>query len=141
MIIMAVDYGDARTGIAVCDKMEFLASPVTVIEEWNAQKCLEKVAAAARETRAEEIIVGFPKNMDGSVGGRAEKCAAFAEELGKLTEITVKLWDERRTTITAHQMMNETNTRGKKRKAVIDAVAATVILESYLAFRKNTAQN
>lgn len=135
---MSVDFGDARTGIAVCGKSEMIASPVTVINEKNFNLCLEKTAALAKEQRAEQIIVGYPKNMNGTIGERAEKCALFAQELEKLTGVTVKLWDERNTTVSAHNALNVTNTRGKKRKAVVDAVAATIILESYLDFRRNT---
>ena len=138
MKIMAVDFGDSRTGLAVCDKSEFLASPAGVIEEKDFEKCIEKVAAAARENAAEEIVVGYPKNMNNTIGERAQKCALFAEKLAELVDVPVKLWDERSTTVSAHYYLNQTNTRGKKRKAVVDAVAATIILESYLGFRKNT---
>ena len=138
MKIMAVDFGDSRTGLAVCDKSEFLASPAGVIEEKDFEKCIEKVAAAAKENAAEEIVVGYPKNMNNTIGERAQKCALFAEKLAELVDVHVKLWDERSTTVSAHYYLNQTNTRGKKRKAVVDAVAATIILESYLGFRKNT---
>lgn len=138
MKIMAVDFGDSRTGLAVCDKSEFLASPAGVIEEKDFEKCIEKVAAAAKENAAEEIVVGYPKNMNNTIGERAQKCALFAEKLAELVHVPVKLWDERSTTVSAHYYLNQTNTRGKKRKAVVDAVAATIILESYLGFRKNT---
>lgn len=137
MIIMSVDFGDARTGIAVCGKSEMMASPVCVIAEKDFDKCIEKTAACAKEQRAEMIVVGYPKNMNGTVGERAEKCSLFADKLGELTGCPVKLWDERCTTVSAHQYLNTTNTRGKKRKAVVDAVAAVIILESYLGFRKN----
>jgi len=138
MKIMAVDFGDSRTGLAVCDKSEFLASPAGVIEEKNFERCIEKVAAAAKEHGAEEVVVGHPKNMNGTIGERAQKCELFAEKLSELVEVPVKLWDERSTTVSAHYYLNQTNTRGKKRKAVVDAVAATIILESYLGFRKNS---
>lgn len=137
MRIMSVDYGDSRTGIAVCDKDEMLASPLTVITEYNFDRCAEKVAELAKKEKAELIVVGHPKNMDGTEGERAEKCAVFAEKVSELSGISAELWDERRTTVTAHNYLNETNVRGKKRKAVVDAVAATIILETYLAFRKN----
>ena len=139
MKIMSVDFGDSRTGIACCDKSEMLASPVCVIEEKDFNTCIQKTAALASEHKAEEIVVGFPKNMNGTIGERAEKCQLFSEELAKLVNCPVKLWDERCTTVSAHNYLNVTNTRGKKRKAVVDAVAATIILESYLDFRKNTA--
>ena len=137
MRIMSVDYGDSRTGIAVCDKDEMLASPLTVITEYNFDRCAEKVAELAKKEKAELIVVGHPKNMDGTEGERAEKCADFAGKVSELSGISTQLWDERRTTVTAHNYLNETNVRGKKRKAVVDAVAATIILETYLAFRKN----
>ena len=137
MKIMAVDFGDARTGLAVCDKMEVLASPAGVIREYNPAKTLQRVADAAREYGAQSIVVGHPLNMNGTAGERAQKCADFAKALSELVEVPVRLWDERSTTVTAHQYLNDTDTRGKKRKAVVDAVAATVILESYLNFRKN----
>ena len=140
MRIMSVDYGDSRTGIAVCDKGEILASPLTVITEYNFERCAEKVAELAKKEKAELIVVGHPKNMDGSEGERAEKCAEFARLVGELSGLPAELWDERRTTVTAHNYLNETNVRGKKRKAVVDAVAATIILESYLAYRKNKAE-
>ena len=138
MIIMSVDFGDSRTGIAVCGKSEMIASPVTVINEKDFDKCIEKTAALAKEQRAEEIVVGHPKNMNGTVGERAEKCQLFAEKLEALTGIPVKLWDERCTTVSAQNYLNTTNTRGNKRKAVVDAVAAVIILESYLGFRRNS---
>ncbi len=138
MIIMSADFGDARTGIAVCGKSEMIASPVCVISERDFKKCIEKTAQLAAELRAEEIVVGYPKNMNGTIGERAEKCQLFSEELAKLTNCPVRLWDERCTTVSAHNYLNVTNTRGKKRKAVVDAVAAVIILESYLEFRRNS---
>ena len=141
MIIMSVDLGDARTGIAVCGKSELIASPVTVIAEKDFEECIKKTAALAKEQRAQEVVVGLPKNMDGTVGARAEKCQLFAEKLAELNDCSVKLWDERNTTVSAHNALNVTNTRGKKRKAVVDAVAATIILESYLEFRRNTGES
>ena len=138
MIIMSVDFGDSRTGIAVCGKSEMIASPVTVINEKDFNKCIEKTAEIAKELKAEEIVVGYPKNMNGTIGERCEKCQLFAEEREKIVDRPVKLWDERCTTVSAHNYLNDTNTRGKKRKAVVDAVAAVIILESYLGFRKNS---
>ncbi len=137
MKIMAVDFGDSRTGLAVCDRTEFLASPIGVIHEKNFRLVLEKVAVAAVEYDVGQIIVGHPKNMNGTVGERAKKCEEFAEKLSSMVSVPVRLWDERQTTMTAIGYMNETNTRGKKRKETIDAVAATIILENYLEFRKN----
>lgn len=132
MIIMSVDLGKARTGIAVCDKTEFLASPYKVIFEKSPQKLPEKVAEAAKETKAELIVVGLPKNMDGTEGESARNARAFAQKLTEITEIETVMQDERGTTITAHNFLNNTNTRGKKRKNVVDEVAATIILQDYL---------
>ena len=140
MRILAVDYGDARTGIAISDNSEFLASPVCTITEYRADRLAQKVADIAKEQGAGEIVVGLPINMNGTKGERAEKCEAFAEMLRGLVDVEVKMWDERSTTVTAHQYLNETNVRGKKRKAVVDTVAATIILESYLAFRKKSGR-
>lgn len=137
MKILSVDYGDARTGLAICDKGELLASPVEVIHEWNKDKLLVAVAQKAKELGAEEIVVGNPLNMNGSAGPRSELCHEFAEKLRTQTEIPVRMWDERSTTVTATHYLNVTDTRGKKRKNVVDAVAATIILESYLSYRKN----
>ena len=137
MKILAVDYGDTRTGLAMCDRTEFLASPLGVIHEYNFDRCVQQVAYAVEEYQIGKVVVGHPKNMDGSEGDRAKKCELFAEKLRALVSVPVVLWDERRTTVTAHQYLNETNTRGKKRKDVVDEVAATIILESYLSWRKN----
>ncbi|MCQ2417956.1 MAG: Holliday junction resolvase RuvX [Oscillospiraceae bacterium] len=137
MIIFGVDFGDTRTGWAVCDAYEMMASPAGVLTERSFQRCVEQTAEAAKKARAELIVVGHPKNMNGSNGPRAEKCEAFAHQLEECSGIPVQLWDERCTTVSAHQILNVTDTRGKKRKAVVDAVAATIILESYLAYRKN----
>ena len=138
MKIMAVDFGDSRTGIACCDKSEMLASPVCVINERDFEECIKKTARTAVENKADIIVVGYPKNMNNTLGDRAEKCQLFAEKLKELTGKPVELWDERNTTVSAHNYLNVTNTRGKKRKAVVDAVAATIILESYMGYRKNS---
>ncbi len=137
MIIMSVDLGKARTGIAVCDKTEFLASPYMVIFEKSPQKLLQKTAQCAEDTNAELIVVGLPKNMDGSEGESAQNARAFAEQLRKITGIETVMQDERGTTITAHNYLNTTNTRGKKRKNVVDEVAAVIILQNYLDKRRS----
>ena len=137
MRIMAVDYGESRTGIAICDPTEFLASPVCIIKEKNTLKAIEKIVEKAKELKAEQIVVGHPLNMDGTRGERAEKCTCVKEEVEKLSGIEAVLWDERATTKTALGMLSDSGTFGKKRKEVLDAVAATVILENYLAWRKN----
>ncbi|MGN0696424.1 MAG: Holliday junction resolvase RuvX [Oscillospiraceae bacterium] len=137
MKIMGVDFGDSRTGLAICDKSEFLASPLTVIHEYSFDRCLEKTAEYVKSEKAELIVVGFPKNMNNTIGERAEKCTLFGQRLEEMTGVEVVMWDERCTTVSAHQYLNETNVRGKKRKNVVDAVAAVIILESYLGYRKN----
>ncbi len=137
MKIMSVDFGDARTGIAMCDKTEFLASPITVIHEKRFEHAIAKTAEQAINNRAEAVIVGLPLNMNGSEGPRAELCREFAEKLKEQISVPVRMWDERQTTVSAAGFLNETDTRGKKRKAVIDAVAAVIILDSYLQWRKN----
>ena len=129
---MSVDLGKARTGLAVSDKTEFLASPYKVIFEKSPNKLPEKVAEAAAEAGAELIVVGLPKNMDGTEGESAQNTRAFAQRLSELTGVKTVMQDERGTTITAHNYLNDTNTRGKKRKETVDAVAATIILQNYL---------
>lgn len=140
MKIMAVDYGAARTGLAVCDRTEFLASPIGVIKEKDYRTLINKVAYTAKQYEVSEIVVGLPKNMDGSLGEKARKCEDFAEKLRVIVEIPVTLWDERQTTMQANTYLNEINVTGQRRKDIIDEVAATIILESYLAFRRNTAK-
>lgn len=132
MIIMAVDLGKARTGIAVCDKTQFLASPVCVIEERNREKLAARVAETASKEKAELIVIGLPKNMDGTEGESALNARAFADELAELVSVPIHMQDERCTTIIAHRYLNDVNVRGKKRKKNVDAVAAVVILQSYL---------
>ena len=124
MKIMSVDFGDARTGIAMCDKTEFLASPITVIHEKRFEHAIEKTADEAIKNKAEAVIVGLPLNMNGSEGPRAELCREFAAKLSEKISVPVRMWDERQTTVSAAGFLNETDTRGKKRTAVIDAVAA-----------------
>lgn len=136
MIIMSVDLGDARTGVAISDQSETFAFPKGVIFEYNKDKLLDKLSEKARELKAELLVVGFPKNMDGSVGFKAQECEALANKLKDMTGLPLVLWDERCTTISAHTALNFTDTRGKKRKNVVDAVAAVIILEDYLKYRK-----
>lgn len=137
MIIISVDYGDKRTGIAICDKLEMLASPVCVITEWNQEVLAKKIVEIANEKKAEQIVVGLPKNMDGSMGFRSEACQALGTLIQSLTEVPVVYWDERLTTVSAHRILSENNVRGKKRKNVVDAVAADIILQDYIDSRKN----
>src|SRR5699024_7156224 len=108
------------TGLAACDRLEMLAAPLGVIQERRADRLLEQVANAVREFEIERVVIGHPVNMDGSAGDRAQKAEAFADQLRAKTGIEVVLWDERSTTVSAHQILNETDTRGKRRKAVVD---------------------
>ncbi len=133
MVILSVDYGDVRTGIAVCDKMEILASPVTVITQSYEPKLIAEIEKIISQYKPELIVVGLPKNMDGSSGERAEKCKKFADALSEKTGIRTLMVDERLTTVSAHKALNVTNVRGNKRKEIVDAVSAVMILESYLA--------
>lgn len=137
MIILSVDYGRVRTGIAVCDKSEIIASPVTVIKEIRQEVLAEKIADIAKQKHAELIVMGLPRNMDGSEGESAENVRAFSEILKEKTSLEIVLRDERCTTVTAYEYLNITDTRGKKRKTVVDSVAATIILEDFLNFRRN----
>lgn len=137
MIIMSADLGKARTGIAVSDPGESFAFPKTVITEYNEERLIKRICECASLYGAGLIVVGYPKNMDGTAGSRAEECAAAADQIEKLCGIRTVLWDERCTTISAHTALNYTDTRGKKRKAVVDAVAAVIILEDYLRYKSN----
>ncbi|MBQ6120024.1 MAG: Holliday junction resolvase RuvX [Clostridia bacterium] len=140
MVILSVDYGDVRTGVAVCDKNELLASPVGVIAERRAERLAEKIGSLAARYGAEQIALGLPKNMDGTEGFRAQACREFAALLESETGLPVALRDERLTTVSAHHYLNATDTRGKKRRETVDAVAAVIILEDYLAYRKNAGR-
>ena len=132
MVIILVDYGDVRTGVAACDKLQLLASPVTVIKQKDPELLSEEIKKICLEKKAEKIVLGLPKNMDGSEGFRAEACKEFAKLLSEKTGLSVDFQDERLTTVSAHNILNATDTRGKKRKAVVDAVSAVLILEDYL---------
>lgn len=132
MIIMSVDYGDVRTGVAVCDKMQILASPVCVITEKDKVKLVEKLTEIAKERKAERICVGLPQNMDGSYGFRSDACRELGKMLEESTGLTVAFQNERLTTVSAHNILNTVDVRGKKRKEVVDAVSAVLILEDYM---------
>ena len=140
MILLGVDLGKARTGLALCDEGEILASPLCVITEHNRDRLAEKIADAAKEHQARKLIVGLPKNMDGSEGESAQNAREMGALLAERTGLPVEFFDERGTTVTAHGYLNETNVRGKKRKAVVDAVAATVILQSYIDGNRSRKQ-
>ncbi len=138
MLIMSVDLGKARTGIALSDNSESFAFPKKVITEYNTEKLIDKIIDSAKEYCAELIVVGNPKNMDGSEGWRSAECQEIANKIREKSDLDTILWDERCTTVSAHTALNYTNTKGKKRKDVVDAVAAVIILEDYLTYRKNT---
>ena len=135
MRIMGVDYGDARTGIAISDLLCSIVGTTYVIHSRNREKTLEEIARLVKENDVGEIAVGLPKNMDGTEGARAELCRELAQLLEEKTGLPVKLWDERRTTVEAHNILSQHNYHGKKRKDTVDAVAASLILEGYLGFR------
>jgi putative Holliday junction resolvase len=132
MIIMSVDYGDVRTGIAICDKMQIIASPVCVITEKDRERLIDKINEIAIERKAERICVGVPQNMDGSYGFRSDACRELGKLLEEKTGLTVAFQNERLTTVSAHNILNAVDVRGKKRKAVVDAVSAVLILEDYM---------
>ena len=136
MKIMAIDYGDARTGIAISDPLGMMAGFTTVIHAYTPEKTAAGVKELIAQHRVEELVMGYPKNMDGSEGPRAALYRDFAALLEQETGLKPVLWDERRTTVDAHRILSQNNVRGKKRKETVDAVAASLILEAYLAFRK-----
>ena len=137
MKIMAIDYGDAHTGIAISDLTCTLAGFSTVINARRQEQVVAAVEGLIAEHGVTELVLGYPKNMDGSLGPRAEKAEAMAELLKAATSLPVVLWDERRTTIDAHQILFNSGKNAKKRKKTVDAVAASLILEGYLTYRKN----
>lgn len=137
MKIMAIDYGDARTGIAISDSMGFLTGYTTVIQSRKNDIVIAEIARLVKERDVTEIVMGFPKNMDGSEGPRADLYRTFAEQVEQEVGMAVRLWDERRTTIEAHAILHESGKRMKSHKKNVDAVAASLILEGYLTFRRN----
>jgi len=134
--IMAIDYGDAHTGLAVSDATGLLAGYVEVVHSRRTGEVLAAVERLAAEYSVDEIVLGYPKNMDGSLWPRAEKAEAFAQELRGKVSLPVVLWDERRTTIDAHNILISAGKNGKKRKKIVDGVAAALILEGYLTYKK-----
>lgn len=130
--IMGIDYGDARTGIAISDLLCSIVGTTTVIHSRRNEKTLEEIKRLVAEHDVGSIVMGLPKNMNGTEGPRAELCREFAALVAEATGLEVILWDERRTTVEAHNILNEHNYHGKKRKNTVDAVAASLILEGYL---------
>lgn len=137
MRVMGIDYGDARTGIAISDLLCSIVGTTTVIHSRRQDKTLEEICRLIQEHGVTELVMGLPKNMDGSEGPRAQLCREFAQQLEIASGIQVAMWDERRTTVEAHNILSEHNYHGKKRKNTVDAVAASLILEGYLAYRRN----
>ena len=140
MRIMAIDYGDARTGVALSDPTGFLAGQTFLIKSRKQEVVLEELAALVQRQGAQELVMGYPRNMDGTLGPRAEKYAAFARRLEEATGLPVALWDERRTTVDAHRILGEQGVRAKNRKDKIDSVAATLMLEGSLDWKRLQAQ-
>ena len=136
MRIMAIDYGDARTGVAISDAMGMLAGFTTVIQSRKSEVVLEELVKLIREHGAEELVMGFPRNMDGTEGPRADLYREFAARLEEQSGMAVNLWDERRTTIEAHQILHASGKKMKQHKKNVDAVAATLILEGYLTKKR-----
>ena len=135
MRVLAVDYGDARTGIAVSDLLCSIVGTTTVIHSRRMDKTISEICRIAKEQDGGQMGVGLPKNMNGTEGPRAELCREFAKAVEEATGLSVTMWDERRTTVEAHNILSEHNYHGKKRKDTVDAVAASLILEGYLAYR------
>ena len=136
MKIMGIDYGDARTGVAISDLLCSIVGSSTVLPSRNMEKLIADIVRLAKENQVGEIVVGLPKNMDGTEGNRAQLCREFAALLRSATGLPVAMWDERRTTVEAHNILSAHNYHGKRRKETVDAVAASLILEGYLAFKK-----
>ena len=136
MKIMAIDYGDARTGVAISDLLCSIVGTTTVVPSRNTEKAVADLVKLAKDNGVGQIVVGLPKNMDGTEGPRAELCRCFAQTLGEATGLPVTMWDERRTTVEAHNILSVHNYHGKKRKNTVDAVAASLILEGYLTYKK-----
>lgn len=132
--IMGIDYGDARTGVAISDLLCSIVGSTLVVPSRNKEKAMADLVRIAKENDVGQIVVGLPRNMDGTEGPRAELCRSFADELHQLTGLPVTMWDERRTTVEAHNILTQHNYHGQKRKNTVDAVAASLILEGYLAF-------
>ena len=137
MIIMSVDLGAARTGFAVSDSSEQFAFPRGIVKEYNREKLYQKIVEKAKENSAQIIVLGLPKNMDGSLGFKAQESLDAKDALEKICDIPVELWDERCTTVSAHGSLQASGIKAKNRKDIVDSVAATIILEDYLRFRNS----
>ena len=136
MRIMAIDYGDAHTGVALSDPTGFLTGTTTTIHSRKAEVVLEELQKLVQEYQVTELVMGFPRNMDGTEGPRAQLYREFAQRVEEVTGLKPVLWDERRTTVDAHRILAEGGKNAKKRKKTVDAVAASLILEGYLDFQR-----
>ena len=136
MRVMAIDYGDAHTGVALSDPTGFLVGTTTTINSWRQEVVVDRLAQLIQEHRPDEVVLGFPKNMDGTDGRKAGLYRELAAELEEVTGMKIVLWDERRTTIDAHQILFNQGKDGRKRKKIVDAMAASLILENYLDFKR-----
>jgi putative Holliday junction resolvase len=132
MRIMGIDYGDARTGLAVSDAMNILVGEAWTVNQWDANALADEIIRQAVARGVERFVLGLPKNMDGTEGARAEKCREFAALLGSKTDIPIIMWDERRSSIEAHAILHANGKKEKKHRKTVDAVAASLILEGYL---------
>lgn len=137
MRILGIDYGDSRVGIAVSDMLGITAQGVKTIKNRGIEHLLEDIGEIIKEYNPEKIVIGLPKNMDGTEGFRVDSTKEFKTALEQIYHNEIILWDERLSTVSAMAILNETNTRGKNRKKVLDTVAACIILENYLSFQKN----
>ena len=138
MRIMGIDFGDARVGVAVTDPLGITAQGVGTVKNGGVKKLMAELDAIIKEYNPEEIVIGLPKNMDGTEGFRADATYKFAKRLGEIYDGKIEFVDERLTTVGASQFLNVTNTRGTKRKDVIDSVSACLILETYMKRKNNS---
>ncbi len=132
MRVMAIDYGDVRTGLAVSDPSGILCGDAWTVEDWNAERLAATIVSEASARGVKTLVLGLPKNMDGTEGPRAEKSRSFRELLLQSGAAEVVFWDERRSSIEAHQILHANGKREKKHRRNVDAVAASLILEAYL---------
>ena len=132
MKILSVDYGDVRTGIAISDVRGMLASPLCVIEQSYQPKLVDKIVQIVEENKIEKIVIGLPRNMDGSYGYRCDECRSLGDAIAEKIDVDIFYEDERLTTVMAHNVLSDNNVRGKKRKQTVDAVSAVMILQSFL---------
>lgn len=141
MRIVGLDYGDARTGVAVCDVNEIISSAITTVKASGLTEMARKCAEEIKKLNAELVVLGLPKNMNGSESFRAEKTKLFAQMLKENIDIEIVFFDERLTTVSAYNYLNQTNYNKNKKKNVIDALSAQIILQDYIDMKKNQNKN